>query len=87
MATPWEKRRGRTTKSLLGKQKSKIADFAFLQDFRQTWKHHRKLDPEQLGFADKVTSVKSIGFYHRADELCELVGVPGIWREVCLRAI
>jgi hypothetical protein len=67
--------------------KVKIADRAFLEDFRETWKYHHKLEPEQLGFADKIAKVKSVGFYHGGDELYELKGVPGMWHEQCLRAV
>jgi hypothetical protein len=65
----------------------KIADRAFLEDFGQRWKYHHKLEPEQLGFADKIADVKSVGFYHGGDELYELDGVPGMWHEACLRAV
>ena len=65
----------------------KIADRAFLEAFRQTCKRHHKLEPRQLGFADKIAEVKSVGFYHGADELYELDGVPGFWHEACLKAI
>jgi len=64
----------------------RIADRAFLEDFRGTWKYHHKLETEQLGFAGKVTGVKSVSFYHGGDELYELDDVPGIWHEACLRA-
>jgi hypothetical protein len=67
--------------------KVKIADRAFLEDFYRTWKYHHKLQPEQLGFADKIADVKSVGFYHGGDELYELDGVPGIWHEACLRIV
>jgi hypothetical protein len=67
--------------------KVKIADRAFLEDFRQAWKYHHKLAPEQLGFADKIADVKSVAFYHGGDELYELEGVPRIWHEACLTAI
>jgi hypothetical protein len=65
--------------------KVQIASRVFLEDFRQTWKYHHQLEPEQLGFADKV--VKSVGFYHGGDELYELEDVPGVWHETCLKAI
>jgi hypothetical protein len=64
----------------------KIADRTFLEDFLRTWKFHHKLEPDQLKFADKIATVKSVGFYHGGDELYELDGVPGNWHEQCLRA-
>jgi hypothetical protein len=66
--------------------KVQIADRVFLEHFRQTWKYHHKLAPEQLGFADQIADVKSVGFYHGGDELYELEGVPGMWHEACLKA-
>ena len=67
--------------------KVKIADRAFLEDFRRTWKFHHKLELEQLESANRITSVKSVAFYHGGDELYQLDGVPGIWHEACLRAV
>jgi hypothetical protein len=42
--------------------KVKIADRAFLENFLNTWKFHHKLEPQQLGFADKIATVKALGF-------------------------
>lgn len=67
--------------------KVKVADRSFLEDFHRTWRLHHKLEPEQLGFADRIATVKSVGFYHGGDELYELDGVPGIWHEACLRTM
>jgi len=64
--------------------KVKIAGRAFVGDFHRTWKLHHKLELEQLGFADRIASVKSVGFYHGGDVLYGLDGVPGIWHESCL---
>ena len=81
------KTKGPYTEEFPKGSKVKIADRAFLEDFRQTWKYHHKLEPEQLGFAGKIADVKSVGFYHGGYELYELDGVPGIWHEACLRGI
>ena len=64
----------------------KIADLPFLDNFLNTWKYHHKLEPHQLKYADKVATVKLVGFYHGGDILYELEGVPGTWHEQCLRA-
>jgi hypothetical protein len=64
----------------------KIADRAFLEDFLKTWNSHHKLGHNQLKFANKIAKVKSVAFYHGAEELYELKGVPGIWHKQCLRA-
>jgi hypothetical protein len=66
--------------------KVKIADRDFLEHFLNSWKSHHKLEPEQLGFAGQIATVKAVGFYHGGDELYELDGVPGNWHEQCLRS-
>lgn len=65
----------------------RIADREFLQNFLVSWEFHHKLELDQLNYADKITKVKSVGFYHGADELYELEGAPGIWHEQCLRSL
>jgi hypothetical protein len=65
--------------------KVKVADSAFLTEFKETWKYHHKLQPEQLGYADKATTVKKVGFYRGGDPVYELTDVPGLWLEQCLR--
>jgi hypothetical protein len=64
-----------------------IADRAFLEDFRRTWKLHHRLEPAQLDSAGKITTVKLIGFYHGGDELYQLEDVPGTWHEHCLKPL
>ncbi len=63
----------------------RIADRAFLEDFKQTWKYHHKLQPEQLPYADRTTVVEKVGFYHGGDPIYTLAGIPGLWLEQCLR--
>ena len=65
--------------------KVKVADSASLGEFKETWKYHHKLQPGQLGYADQVTTVKKVGFYHGGDPVYELTDVPGLWLEQCLR--
>ena len=62
----------------------RVAERAFLDEFKEAWKYHHKLRPDQLGFADQVTTVKKVGFYHGGDPLYVLDGIPGIWHEQCL---
>jgi hypothetical protein len=64
----------------------KIASRSFLETFLETWTHHNKLQPEQLNYAGQIAEVESVGFYHGADELYQLKGIPGIWHEQCLEA-
>lgn len=64
--------------------KVRIADRAALEKFMAEWKYHHKLQPEQLHFADRVTTVKGVGAYHGGDMVYELNGIPGSWLEQCL---
>lgn len=63
----------------------RIADRAFLEEFKTSWKYHHKLQPEQLGYADSVATVKALGFYHGGDPVYTLEYIPGQWLEQCLR--
>jgi hypothetical protein len=65
--------------------KVRVADRAFLQNFKETWKYHHKLLPEQLGYADAVATVEKVGVYHGGDQLYDLKDIPGIWHPECLR--
>ena len=64
--------------------KVRVGNRAFLTEFKETWKYHNKLQPEQLEYADRVTVVKKVGFYHGGDPVYELSDVPGMWLEACL---
>jgi hypothetical protein len=55
-----------------------------LEEFRRTWKLHHPLEAMQIGYADHVAQVESVGFYHGANVLYQLVGIPGTWHECCL---
>jgi len=67
--------------------KVKIMTHAFLEDFLKSWKFHNKLKPEQLGYADQIAEVESVGFYHGGDELYKLKNIPGIWHKQCLESV
>ena len=62
----------------------RIKDRRALVEFAEQWKYHDPLVAEQLEFANEVTTVAEVGFYHGGDPLYKLVGVPGIWHEECL---
>lgn len=62
----------------------RIADRAFLEEFKNTWKYHHKLQPEQLPYAGKSAKVEKVGFYHGGDPVYKLEGIPGEWLEQCL---
>jgi hypothetical protein len=64
----------------------RIAERIYLEDFRRSWKFHHKLSEAQLEYADKVTTVAEVGFYHGGDPVYGLAGMPGLWLEQCLRA-
>lgn len=62
----------------------RVASHEFLTEFKETWKFHHKLQPEQLEYADRVTTVKRVGMYHGGDQVYELTDIPGMWLEPCL---
>ena len=57
-----------------------------LERFRDQWRLHHKLEPEQLACAGKSGRVSSVGYYHGGDVLYLVEGIPGIWHECCLNA-
>ena len=63
----------------------RVADRAFLDDFKARWQYHHKLRPEQLAYADQQTTVTEVAFYHGGDPLYTLANVPGLWHEQFLR--
>jgi hypothetical protein len=64
----------------------RIADREFLENFLRDWKFHHKLEPEQLNYHGQVVTVEKVSFYHGGDQLYNLIGIPGIWHEQCLKA-
>jgi hypothetical protein len=64
----------------------RVAKKGVLDDFAKTWKLHNPLTTEQLAFADRETTVKSVGYYHGGDVLYVLGDMPGVWHEQCLEA-
>lgn len=62
----------------------RIASRATLKEFRRNWKHHHRLKWWQLWYADRVTVVTRVSYYHGGDTLYSLGNVPGIWHESCL---
>jgi hypothetical protein len=64
----------------------RIADRAFLQEFLEAGQYHNELEEEQLDYAGRVATVKSVEFFHGGDEIYTLDGVPGVWHEECLSA-
>ena len=65
----------------------RIADRAFLQEFLEAGQYHNELEEEQLDYAGRVATVKSVEFFHGGDEIYTLDGVPGVWHEECLSAV
>ncbi len=64
----------------------KIVSRKELENFRITWEYHHQLEEAQLSFADQISKVKEVSFYHGGDELYVLEDITGIWHECCLRA-
>ena len=63
----------------------RIADRPTLEKFMTEWKYHHKLQPDQLQYADRETTVKGVAAYHGGDMVYTLVDIPGSWLEPCLR--
>jgi hypothetical protein len=63
----------------------RVADRAFLDDFKSAWQYHHKLRPEQLEYAGRQTTVADVGFYHGGDAVYTLAAIPGLWLEQCIR--
>jgi hypothetical protein len=64
----------------------KVASRLELEQFRQTWRYHHKLEAEQLSYADCTARVMSTSYYHGGDVLYQLENIPGTWHECCLKA-
>jgi hypothetical protein len=47
-------------------------------ELNQTWKLHHQLEPAQFNYCDQVAVVEEVSYYHGADELYRLAGIPGI---------
>jgi hypothetical protein len=63
----------------------RIADQAFLEGFMTAWKYHHKLQLDQLPFAERLTTVEEVSFYHGGEPIYRLTEIPGLWLEQCLR--
>ena len=62
----------------------RIAERMVLDDFAKTWTLYNPLSTEQLAFAGRESTVKSVGYYRGGDVLYVLYDVPGVWHEQCL---
>ncbi len=62
----------------------KIANRKFLEDFLEAGQYHNELEPEQLDYADRKTTVAKVEFFTGGDEIYTLEGIPGVWHEECL---
>ena len=65
----------------------RVVDRAHLEKFMKEWRLHNPLREEQLEFGGQVAAVREVGYYHGADELYSLEGLPGVWHEACLRLV
>jgi hypothetical protein len=61
-----------------------ILDGKALEEFARAWKYHHPIQPEQLAYAGRLSTVDESYMYHGGDILYRLVDVPGIWHECCL---
>jgi hypothetical protein len=52
---------------------------------RPAWKFHHPLQPEQLEFANEISTVSRVNFYHGGDVLYHLENSGDYWwHELCL---
>ena len=63
----------------------RIAPRDKLESFLATWNLHHPVQPEQLAFAGQFARIAEVSFYHGADELYSLEGVPGTWHASVLQ--
>ncbi len=64
----------------------RIAERKVLDDFARTWRLHNPLTADQLAFAGRDFTIKSVGYYHGGDVLYVLNDAPGVWHEQCLES-
>ena len=64
----------------------RVVNRASLERFREEWRFHNPLEPSQLEYADQLTTVVAVGFYHGGDALYTLQAVLGVWHEACLES-
>ena len=62
----------------------RVADRPKLDAFMVSWRYHHRLQQEQLAYAERVTTVEEVGFYHGGDPVYKLADLPGLWLEQCL---
>jgi hypothetical protein len=62
----------------------RFANEEVLRNFQQSWKWHHPLADEQLAWANKRDSIKSVGYYHGGTPLYAFNTAPGIWHESCI---
>jgi ABC-type Fe3+/spermidine/putrescine transport system ATPase subunit len=65
----------------------RIKTRAFLEEFKRAWEFHDPLKDEQLDSAGRTGRVAAVSYYHGADELYTLDGIPGTWNEPCLEKL
>jgi hypothetical protein len=65
----------------------KVVDRDALEEFAREWRNkHYPLQPEQLAYAGRTATVDKSMMYHGGYILYQLLDVPGIWHECCLRS-
>jgi len=64
-----------------------VAILSILEEFQRGWVFHNPLQPAQLEYANRISVVESIGYYHGGDVIYKLEGLPGVWHERCLGSV
>jgi hypothetical protein len=65
----------------------RICSLARLQEFLQTGRYRRKIEPQQFAFAGQIAMVKWSGLYEGGGFVYQLDGVPGLWHEQLLESV
>ncbi|HVR47582.1 MAG TPA: hypothetical protein VMT95_13210 [Candidatus Binatia bacterium] len=66
----------------------RIAPLEALREFMKTWHYHHALVPEQLRYADMVTRIASVEYYHGGDVVYTLDDTGNFaWLEPCLKGV
>ena len=65
----------------------RVAERPALEALQASWSFHNPLRAAPLEHAGQLAQVQAVGFFHGADELYTLAGLPGLWHEACLAPV
>ena len=66
----------------------RVASRETLERFqRPQYAYHHPVEPHQLQYAGRTSTVVEASYYHGGDELYRLEGIPGYWHQECLESV